>query len=84
MVHFFNKVVKLKCKTLFSKLRKLYSLYISNKAFKISRSSDIYTSKKIKDFLVYDGVISANKQAFKMHIPPLLVFLREINESYIF
>ena len=38
----------------------------------------------MKDFIDYDGVISADKQAFKMHIPALLIFLRESNEKYIF
>ena len=50
--------------------------------FKIKKFK-IYTFKKINDVIGYDK-LQAYKQAFKIHIPTLLVFFRESNKNYIF
>ena len=57
-------------------------IYFKYKAFKSKRFSKNYTFKKIKDFIDYDNLaISAYKQAFKIHIPSLLVFLEKVTKN---
>ena len=88
---FFNKIVKPKSKTTFSKLRKSYICYIfliyGNQ--KLRGIQKYIPSKKIIDFIGYGGLHMLykpinGKQAFKIQIPPLLVIVKESDEKYIF
>ena len=53
----FKKTVKPKCKTTFSEVLKGYiCINFCYQAFKIKRSSKIFTFQKIKDFIGYGGL----------------------------
>ena len=81
----FNKIVKPKCKT-FILLFKGYICYIililiSSNNFNHSKLGGFQKYRLWRSFLY---AISAYKQAFKIHIPFLIVVFRESNEKYIF